>query len=98
MVHLNILLSSLDKKSAVKRDNSGTKCCAWMSVQLPAKGKTCVYWQMFPADSVGESTIRKLDQLVEKQRFKADAFYHEVSQNYFFLIISLFYTSLLHLK
>ncbi|KAK3798331.1 hypothetical protein RRG08_063346 [Elysia crispata] len=67
-----------NKKSAVKRDNSGTKCCAWMSVQLPAKGKTCVYWQMFPADSVGESTIRKLDQLVEKQRFKADAFYHEL--------------------
>ncbi|GFR86789.1 glucosidase, partial [Elysia marginata] len=67
-----------NNKAVVKRDNSGTKCCAWLSVRLPGKGKTCVYWQMFPADSVGESSVRKLDQLVEKQRLKADNFYHEL--------------------
>ncbi|GFO15059.1 glucosidase, partial [Plakobranchus ocellatus] len=67
-----------NNKAVVKKDNAGTKCCAWMSVRLQGKGKTSVYWQMFPADSVGESSIRKLDQVVERQRQKADAFYHEL--------------------
>ncbi|KAH9503879.1 hypothetical protein Btru_064065 [Bulinus truncatus] len=67
-----------DDTSAVNAKQNGTKCCAWMTLDLPSKSKTCVYWQIFPADCVGERSIMRLDEVFTFQKAKANDFYQKV--------------------
>lgn len=65
-------------KDAVNSDNTGTKCCAWMTVLLEGKSQTSVYWQIYPADGVGEPTIQKLQHIIQKKKKEAEAFYDKI--------------------
>ncbi|XP_059144592.1 uncharacterized protein LOC131931782 [Physella acuta] len=67
-----------EETSSVNCKQNGTKCCAWMTADVPGKSKTCVYWQIFPADCVGERSIMKLDEVFTFQKVKATEFYQKV--------------------
>ncbi|XP_012937294.1 uncharacterized protein YMR196W isoform X2 [Aplysia californica] len=65
-------------KSGLRADGTGTKFCAWMSVEMEGNTQTSVYWQIFPADHVVEKVISKLDNIIKSQKSKAEDFYAKV--------------------
>ncbi|BFZ18988.1 hypothetical protein BsWGS_22027 [Bradybaena similaris] len=55
----------------------GTKCCAWMTVELDGNTKTTIYWQITPAHDPCEPTTDKIDAIFSAQMAKANDFYQK---------------------